>query len=119
MAVHYSGNLLVKIRQRPFAGLLAGPQPLAIPGYRLQPLFQAHHASPMFSAAQPADHWLKARSATGQDIHPWDEAHAWRVLPSIRFMSSLICCRKHPRRRQLPRRRRNRDLTRIGRPRHW
>ena len=40
MAVQYSGNLLVKIRQRPFAGLLAGPQPLAIPGYRLEPLFQ-------------------------------------------------------------------------------
>jgi hypothetical protein len=75
MAIQYSGNLLVKVRQRPFAGLLAGPQPLAIPGYRLEPLFKAHHASPMFSAAQPADHWLTATAAAGHDVHPWDEAH--------------------------------------------
>jgi hypothetical protein len=40
MAALYSGNLLVKVRQRPFAGLLAGPQLLAIPGYRLEPLFK-------------------------------------------------------------------------------
>jgi hypothetical protein len=53
MAALYSGNLLVKVRQRPFAGLLAGPQLLAIPGYRLEPLFKARHANPMFSALQP------------------------------------------------------------------
>ena len=56
MTIQYSGNLLVKIRSRPFAGLLAGPQPLTIPGYRLAPLFNAHHATAMFSAVQPADH---------------------------------------------------------------
>ena len=75
MAIQYSGNLLVKVRSRPFAGLLAGPQPLAIGGYRLEPLFKAHHASPMFSAAQLADHWLTATAAAGHDRHPWDEAH--------------------------------------------
>src|SRR6516162_6772196 len=75
MTIQYSGNLLVKVRNRPFAGLLAGPQPLAVPSYRLEPLFKAHHASPMFSAAQPADHWLTATAVTGHDRHPWDEAH--------------------------------------------
>jgi hypothetical protein len=75
MAIQYSGNLLVKIRQRPFAGLLAGAQPLAIQGYRLEPLFNAHHASPMFSTTQPADHWLSAAANAGRDLHPWDEAH--------------------------------------------
>jgi len=75
MAIQYSGNLLVKVRQRPFAGLLAGAQPLAIQGYRLAPLFRAHHATPMFSAAQPADHWLSATANAGSDLHPWDEAH--------------------------------------------
>ena len=75
MTIQYSGNLLVKVRQRPFAGLLAGRQRMTIRGYRLEPLFQAHHASPMFSAAQPADHWLTATAATGRDLHPWDEAH--------------------------------------------
>ena len=73
--IQYSGNLLVKVRNRPFAGLLAGPQPLTIPGYRLEPLFKAHHAGPMFSAAQPADHWLTATASAGRDRHPWDEAH--------------------------------------------
>jgi hypothetical protein len=52
MAFQYRGNLLVKVRQRPFAGLLAGAQPLAIQGYRLTPLFNGHHATPMFSAVQ-------------------------------------------------------------------
>ena len=75
MAIHYSGTLLVKVRQRPFAGLLAGAQPLTIPGYRLGPLFKAHHAAPMFSAVQPADHWLTATASAGSDLHPWDEAH--------------------------------------------
>ena len=75
MAIQYSGNLLVKVRQRPFAGMLAGAQPLAIQGYRLEPLFNAHHASAMFSAVQPADHWLTATAASGHDVHPWDEAH--------------------------------------------
>src|SRR5262252_8088096 len=75
MEILYSGNLLVKVRQRPFAGLLAGAQPLAIPGYRLAPLFNAHHASPLFSAVQPADHWLRATASAGSDLHPWDEAH--------------------------------------------
>ena len=75
MAIHYSGNLLVKVRQQPFASLLAGAQPIAIPGYRLVPLFNAHHATPMFSAVQPADHWLAARANAGRDLHPWDEAH--------------------------------------------
>lgn len=75
MAIQYSGNLLVKVRQRPFVGLLAGAQPLAIQGYRLAPLFNAHHASSMFSATQPADHWLSATASAGRDLHPWDEAH--------------------------------------------
>jgi Subtilase family len=75
MAIHYSGNLLVKVRQRPFVGLLAGAQPLAIQGYRLAPLFNAHHATAMFAAAQPADHWLSASASGGRDAHPWDEAH--------------------------------------------
>ena len=70
MTVQYSGNLLVKVRNRPFAGLLAGPQPLAIPGYRLAPLFKAHHATAMFAAAQPADHWLTATASAGSDLHP-------------------------------------------------
>jgi hypothetical protein len=52
MAFQYSGNLLVKVHQRPFAGLLAGAQPPAIQGYRLTPLFNGHHATPMFSAVQ-------------------------------------------------------------------
>jgi len=64
MAIQYSGNLLVKVRQRPFAGLLAGPQPLAIPGHRLEPLFKAHYATPMFSAVQPVDHWLTATATS-------------------------------------------------------
>ena len=116
MAIQYSGNLLVKVRQRPFAALLAGSQPLAIPGYRLEPLFKAHHASPMFSAAQPADHWLTATAAAGHDRHPWDEAH--RVARSAQYsiMSSRTCCKRHCRLPKLPR---HRDLTRIGRPRHW
>ena len=75
MAIQYSGNLLVKARQRPFAGLLAGAQPLTIQGYRLEPLFKAHHATPMFSATQPADHWLTATANGGSDVHPWDVAH--------------------------------------------
>jgi Subtilase family len=83
MTVQYSGNLLVKVRQRPFAGLLAGPQPLAIPGYRLAPLFNAHHATAMFAAAQPADHWLTANASAGSDLHPWDEAH--RVARSAQY----------------------------------
>jgi hypothetical protein len=83
MAFQYSGNLLVKVRQRPFAGLLAGAQPLAIPGYRLEPLFNAHHATPMFSAVQPADHWLTATANAGSDFHPRDEAH--RVARSARY----------------------------------
>ena len=83
MAIQYSGNLLVKVRQRPFAGLLAGAQPLSIPGYRLTPLFNAHHASAMFSAVQPADHWLTATASTGSDLHPWDEAH--RVARSVQY----------------------------------
>ena len=83
MAIQYSGNLLVKVRNRPFAGLLAGPQPLAIPGYRLEPLFKAHHATAMFAAAQPADHWLTATASAGSDLHPWDEAH--RVARSAQY----------------------------------
>ena len=83
MAIQYSGNLLVKVRNRPFAGLLAGPQPLAIPGYRLAPLFKAHHATAMFAAAQPADHWLTATASAGSDLHPWDEAH--RVARSAQY----------------------------------
>src|SRR5215472_8358722 len=83
MAIQYSGNLLVKVRQRPFAGLLAGAQPLSIPGYRLTPLFNARHASAMFSAVQPADHWLTATASTGSDLHPWDEAH--RVARSVQY----------------------------------
>jgi len=72
MAIQYSGNLLAKDRQRPFAGLLAGAQPVAIQGYRLAPLFNAHRATWMFSAAQPADHWLSATASAGHDLHPWD-----------------------------------------------
>jgi hypothetical protein len=83
MEVQYSGNLLVKVRQRPFAGLLAGAQPLGIQGYRLAPLFNAHHVSPMFSAVQPADHWLTATAKAGSDLHPWDEAH--RVARSAQY----------------------------------
>jgi hypothetical protein len=83
MTVQYSGNLLVKVRNRPFAGLLAGPQPLAILGYRLAPLFNAHHATAMFAAAQPADHWLTATASAGSDLHPWDEAH--RVARSAQY----------------------------------
>ena len=83
MAIQYSGNLLVKVRNRPFAGLLAGTQPLAIPGYRLAPLFKAHHATAMFSAVQPADHWLTATASAGSDLHPWDEAH--RVARSAQY----------------------------------
>jgi hypothetical protein len=83
MTIQYSGNLLVKIRSRPFAGLLAGPQPLTIPGYRLAPLFNAHHATAMFSAVQPADHWLTATANAGNDLHPWDEAH--RVARSAQY----------------------------------
>jgi Subtilase family len=83
MAIQYSGNLLVKVRQRPFAGLLAGAQPLAIPGYRLELLFNAHHATPLFSAVQPADHWLSATASAGRDLHPWDEAH--RVARSAQY----------------------------------
>jgi hypothetical protein len=48
---------------------------LAIQGYRLEPLINAHHASPMFSATQPPDHWLAATANAGSDLHPWDEAH--------------------------------------------
>src|SRR4029077_9940565 len=83
MTVQYSGNLLVKVRNRPFAGLLAGPQPLAIPGYRLAPLINAHHATVTFAAAQPADHWLTATASAGSDLHPWDEAH--RVARSAQY----------------------------------
>ena len=42
MTVQYSGYLLVTVRNRPFAGLLADASPLAIPGYRLAPLFNGH-----------------------------------------------------------------------------
>jgi len=83
MVIHYSGNLLVKVRNRAFASLLAGPQPLAIPGYRLAPLFKAHHATAMFAASQPADHWLAAAANAGRDLHPWDEAH--RVTRSAQY----------------------------------
>lgn len=55
--------------------MLAGPQPLAIPGYRLERLFNAHHTTPMFSAVQPADRWLSAAASAGSDLHPWDAAH--------------------------------------------
>lgn len=75
MTIQYSGNLMVKARQRPFNALLAGPQALALPGYGLEPLFNGHRASPQFIAAQPADHWLLARPNAGRDAHPWDEAH--------------------------------------------
>ena len=78
--IQYSGNLLVKVRNRPFAGLLAGPQPLTIPGYRLEPLFKAHHAGPMFSAAQPADHWLTATASAGRDRHESGGAARGRSL---------------------------------------
>ena len=83
MAIQYSGNLLVKVRQRPFAGVLAGPQPLGDPGYRLATLFNAHHATAMFSAMQPSDHWLSATANAGRDLHPWDEAH--RVARSAQY----------------------------------
>ena len=83
MAIQYSGNLLVKVRQRPFAGLLAGAQALAIRGYRLEPLFKGHRATPMFSALQPADHWLTATASAGSDLHPWDGAH--RVAPGAQY----------------------------------
>ena len=83
MVIHYSGNLLVKVRQRPFAGLLAGAQPLASQGYRLAPLFNAHHATAMFSAMQPSDHWLSATANAGRDLHPWDQAH--RVARSAQY----------------------------------
>lgn len=75
MVVQSSGKLLVKVRQQPFAALLGGAQPMTVPGYRLAPLFEGHRASPMFSATQPADHWLVASPQTGRDEHPWDEAH--------------------------------------------
>jgi hypothetical protein len=110
MAALYSGNLLVKVRQRPFAGLLATPQPLAIPGYRLEPLFKARHANPMFSALQPADHCLSAAASAGSDLHPWDAAH--RVARSAPYSIYVEPWRL----RWLLR---NRDLTRIGRRRHW
>jgi hypothetical protein len=83
MTIQYSGNLLVKARQRPFAGLLAGPQALALPGYGLEPLFNGRRASPQFIAAQPADHWLLARPASGSDAHPWDEAH--RAAAAVQY----------------------------------
>src|ERR1700751_2885831 len=83
MTVQYSGNLLVKVRNRPFAGLLAGPQPLTIPGYRLGPLFKAHYATAMLAAVQLADHWLTATASAGSDLHPWDEAH--RVARSAQY----------------------------------
>jgi hypothetical protein len=75
MAIHSSGKLLIKIRQRPLAALLAGPTPLTVRGYKLEPLFNGHRASPAFSAMQPADHWLSAVASAGSDLHPWDEAH--------------------------------------------
>jgi hypothetical protein len=48
---------------------------VSVPGYRLEPLFRAHHASPVFSALQPADHWLSATATAGGDLGLWDEAH--------------------------------------------
>ena len=116
MAIHYSGNLLVKVRQRPFAGLLRGRQRLAIRGYRLEPLFKAHHATPMFSAAQLADHWLTATANAGHDLHPWDEAHrvARGAQYSIYAEPDLL-----QEAWRLPRLPRNKDLTRIGHPQLW
>jgi Subtilase family len=75
MAIQHSGRLLVKTRPQPFHTLLAGAQPFAIQGYRLEPLFRGHQASPMFSATTPAAHWLIATPSVGRDVHPWDEAH--------------------------------------------
>ena len=49
MTAQYSGNLLVTVRNRPFAGLLADARPLAIPAIGW-PLFNAHHVTAMFSA---------------------------------------------------------------------
>ncbi len=37
----------------------------------------------MFSAVQPADHWLTATASAGSDLHPWDEAH--RVARSAQY----------------------------------
>jgi hypothetical protein len=75
LRLHYSGNLLVKTGRRPFDGLLTGATAVSVPGYRLEPLFKAHHASPVFSAMQPADHWLSATATAGGELGPWDEAH--------------------------------------------
>jgi hypothetical protein len=77
MAVLYSGKLLVKVRGRPFSVLLAGAQPLSIPGHTLEALFKAHNASPHFRATQtqPGDHWLLATPRQGSNEHPWDAAH--------------------------------------------
>ncbi len=84
MTIQYSGNLLVRVRQRPFTALFVGAQPLALPGYLpLEPLFRGFHASPRFSAAAPMDHWLVARPSAGGDAHPWDEAH--RVAANAQY----------------------------------
>ena len=119
MAIHYSGNLLVKVRQRPFAGLLRGRQRLAIRGYRLEPLFKAHQATPMFSAAQPADHWLTATANAGRDLHPWDEAH--RVARNARYSIYVEpdLLQEAPGAPAAPSAAAQQGFDRIGRPPRW
>ncbi|MBZ9765507.1 S8/S53 family peptidase [Mesorhizobium sp. CA6] len=77
MALKGNGQLLVKVRNQPFAVLFSATQPFAIPGYSLEPLSTAVQTRPQFTAAAAADHWLLAKPATlVDDLAPWDTAHA-------------------------------------------
>jgi subtilisin family serine protease len=77
MALQSNGQLLVKVRGRPFSALFSAAPPFALPGYVLEPLSTAPQMRTTFSASVPADHWLLAKpAAPSQDATPWDSAHA-------------------------------------------
>ena len=116
MAIQYSGNLLVKVRQRPFAGLLAGAQPLAIQGYRLEPLFKRIMPHRCFRLRSLQITGCRRLRMPGAISLPGTRPTVWLAAPSIRFMSSRTCRRRCWRFPRLPR---NRDLIRIDRPQRW
>jgi hypothetical protein len=83
MAFQYRGNLLVKVPPAAICWLAGRGAATCDPGLSPGALFKAHHATPMFSAVQPADHWLTATANAGSDLHPWEEAH--RVARSAQY----------------------------------
>jgi len=82
----------------------------------LQPLFNGHRATPMFSAVQPADYWLSATASAGRDLDPWDEAHRvareaqYSIYVEPDLLQEALAPQKRPHKQ---------DLIRIGRPQRW